>query len=113
MKHSFNLKAAERENIWFGQHKSNQLCNDFNPVLLVIYYICGKATGSLATLCCSTHCTDNSKHIFTEMKLHGLIPNFYIHVSVSHLCIPTIGPPILLYCVYGPIVGIYKLLTET
>ncbi len=26
------------------------------------------------------------------MKLHGLVPNFYIHVSVSDLCIPMIGP---------------------
>ncbi len=27
-----------------------------------------------------------------EMKLYGLVPNFYIHVSVSDLYIPTIGP---------------------
>jgi hypothetical protein len=33
------------------------------------------------------------------MKLLGLVPNFYIHVSVSDLYIPTISPPILLYCV--------------
>jgi hypothetical protein len=31
-----------------------------------------------------------------EMKLRGLVPNFHIHVSVSDLYIPTIGPPILL-----------------
>jgi hypothetical protein len=30
------------------------------------------------------------------MKLRGLVPNFRIHVSVSDLYIPTIGPPILL-----------------
>jgi hypothetical protein len=47
------------------------------------------------------------------MKLRGLVPNFYIHVSVSDLYIPTIGPPILLYCVCGPIVEIYKLLPDT
>jgi hypothetical protein len=29
------------------------------------------------------------------MKLLGLVPNYYIHVSVSDLYIPTIGPPIL------------------
>jgi hypothetical protein len=28
-------------------------------------------------------CTENSKQIFPEMKLRGLVPNFYIHVSVS------------------------------
>jgi hypothetical protein len=66
----------------------------------------GKATGSLATLCCSTQCTENSKQIFPERKLRGLVPNFYIHVCVSDSYIPMIGPPILLYCVCGPIVGI-------
>ncbi len=40
------------------------------------------------------HCIENSKRIFPEIKLRGLIPN--IHVSVSDLYIPTIGPPILL-----------------
>ncbi len=27
------------------------------------------------------------------MELHGLVPNSYIHVSVSDLYIPRIGPP--------------------
>ncbi len=45
------------------------------------------------------------------MKLRGPVPNFYIHVSVIYLYIPTIGLPILLYCVLGPIV-IYKSRTE-
>jgi hypothetical protein len=43
------------------------------------------------------------------MKLRGLVPNFHIHVSVSDLYIPTIGPPIL----QQPIVEIYKSLTDT
>ncbi len=30
------------------------------------------------------------------MKLRSLVPNFHIHVSVSDLYIPTIGPPILM-----------------
>jgi hypothetical protein len=30
------------------------------------------------------------------MKLSGLVPNSYIHVSVSDLYLPTIGLPILL-----------------
>jgi hypothetical protein len=30
------------------------------------------------------------------MKLRGLVPNSYIHISVSDLYIPTIGLPILL-----------------
>jgi hypothetical protein len=35
--------------------------------------------------------TENSKQIFPEKELRGLSPNFYIHVSVSDLYIPTIG----------------------
>ncbi len=42
------------------------------------------------------HCTENSKHMFPEIKLRGLVPNSFIHVSVSNLYFPTIGLPILL-----------------
>jgi hypothetical protein len=42
------------------------------------------------------------------MKLRGHVPSFYIDVSVSDFYIPTIGPPILLYCVCRPIMEIYK-----
>ncbi len=38
------------------------------------------------------HCIENSKHIFPEIKLCGLVPNFYFYVYVSDLYIPTIGP---------------------
>ncbi len=58
------------------------------------------------------YCTENYKQIFPEMKLRGLVPNLYIYVSVSDLYILTIGQPILLYCVCGPIVGVYKSLTD-
>jgi hypothetical protein len=34
--------------------------------------------------------------MFPEKELRGLSPNFHIHVSVSDLCIPRIGLPILL-----------------
>ncbi len=59
------------------------------------------------------HCTENSKQIFPEMKLRGPVPNFHIHVSVSDLYIPTIGPSILLQKIGGLIVGVYKLFTDT
>ncbi len=36
-----------------------------------------------------THCTENSKQIFPEKKLRGLVPNSYIHLSVSDLYIVT------------------------
>jgi hypothetical protein len=65
-------------------------------------------TPHLVTHSYAMHCTENSKQIFPEMKLRGLVPNFCIHVSVSDLYFLTIDPPILLYCICGPIVGIYK-----
>jgi hypothetical protein len=40
------------------------------------------------------------------MKLRGLVPSFYIHVSVSDLYIPTIGPQTQYSKIGGPIVGI-------
>ncbi len=40
----------------------------------------------------SKHCTENLKGILPEMKLCSLVPNFYIHVSVSDVYIPMIGP---------------------
>ncbi len=59
------------------------------------------------------HSKKDPIYVFPEMKLHGLVPNFHIHVSESNSFIPTIGPPILLQKIGGPIVvGIYKLLTE-
>jgi hypothetical protein len=47
------------------------------------------------------HCKDSIvyrkwKQIFQEMKLRGLSPSSYIHVSVSDLYINTIDLPILL-----------------
>ncbi len=40
------------------------------------------------------HCKSNSVYIFLFWELRGLSPNFYIHVSVSDLYIPRIGPHI-------------------
>jgi hypothetical protein len=52
--------------------------------------------GSRDSTALGRHYTENSKQVFPEMKLRGLIPSFYIYVSVSDLYIPTIGLPILL-----------------
>jgi hypothetical protein len=46
------------------------------------------------------------------MELSGHSPNFHIHVSVSKLYISTIDLPFLLQEVCGPILGIFKSLTE-
>jgi hypothetical protein len=47
----------------------------------------------------TVHCKDTEpkiEKIFPERKLCGLSPNFYIHMFVSDLYIPTIGLPIWL-----------------
>jgi hypothetical protein len=42
------------------------------------------------------HCNENPIYVFPEKELHGLSPNFHIHVSVSDFYIPRIGPHIFL-----------------
>jgi hypothetical protein len=50
---------------------------------------------------------------FPEKEYWGLSPNFHIHVSVSDLYIPTMSLPFLLEAICGPILEIYKSLTDT
>jgi hypothetical protein len=61
----------------------------------------------------AAHCAKNLKQIFPEMKLYGLVSNIYIHVSVSDLYIPTIGPLTHYSKIGGQIVGLYKSFTDT
>jgi hypothetical protein len=42
------------------------------------------------------NCTENPIYVFPEMKLRGLVPSSFIHVSVSDLYIPRIDLPIWL-----------------
>ncbi len=56
---------------------------------------------------------ENLKQIFPEKEYRGLSPNFHIHVSVSELCIPTVGLPFLLEEICGPKLEIYKSLKDT
>jgi hypothetical protein len=57
--------------------------------------------------------TENWKQMLPEKELRGHSPNFQIHVFVSDLYVPTIDLPILLQEKSGPILGIYKSLTDT
>ncbi len=56
--------------------------------------------------------TENLKQIFTEKELRGHSPNFPIHASVSDSYIPTTNLAVLLQEICGPILGIYKSLTD-
>jgi hypothetical protein len=56
---------------------------------------------------------ENWKQIFPKKEYRGLSPNFHIHMSVSELYIPTMELPFLLEEICGPILGIYKSLTDT
>jgi hypothetical protein len=47
-------------------------------------------------LICVPLCKEYSIYVRPEEKLRGLSPSFHIHVSVSDLYIPTIGPHIFL-----------------
>ncbi len=55
----------------------------------------------------------NSVYIFLFWELRGLSPNFHIHVSVSVLYIPRIGPHISSSRKGRSIVEIYNSLTDT
>ncbi len=61
----------------------------------------------------SMHCDENVIYVFFFWELRSHSPNFHIHVSVSVLYIPTIDLPVLLQEICGPILGIYKSLTDT
>ncbi len=52
------------------------------------------------------------KQIFPEKEYQGLRPNFHIHLVASDLHIPTMELPFLLEEICGPLLGIYKSLTD-
>jgi hypothetical protein len=67
----------------------------------------------LCTLQSQLQCKENPIYVLLFWKLHGLSPNFHIHVSVSVLYIPRIGPHISCSKIGRSVVGIYKSLTDT
>jgi hypothetical protein len=53
------------------------------------------------------HCNENPIYVFLFWELSCLSSNFYIHVFMSDLCIPRIGPHISCSKIGKSIVGIY------
>jgi hypothetical protein len=44
----------------------------------------------------NTHCKEDPIYVFPEIKLRGLSHNLHIHVYVSDLYVPLIGPPVFM-----------------
>jgi hypothetical protein len=66
---------------------------------MMIFWLSGFSLAQVSKKGNSTshlHCTENRIYAFPEKELRGLSPNSYIHVSVSDLYIPRIGPHIWL-----------------
>jgi hypothetical protein len=51
-----------------------------------------KDPGSSCMCIIPLRCNENPIYVFPEKELRGLSPDFHIHVSVSDLYIPRIGP---------------------
>ncbi len=80
----------------------------------LVYRACeGLFRNRFQSWACIVHCKENAMYVFLFWELRGLNPNFYIHVSVSDLNIPRIGPHILCSRIGRSIVGISELLTDT
>ncbi len=58
-----------------------------HSTLYIFWYMCSAT---------QLHCNENSIYVFLFWKLRSLSPNFHLHVSVSDLYIPRIGPHIWL-----------------
>ncbi len=84
-----------------GGPEQSQVGISVSPTLLLF-------TGELRT-----HCYENPIYVFLFWELHGLSPNFHIHVSVSDLYILRIGPHISCYRIGRSIVVMYKSLTAS
>ncbi len=93
------------------QIRSNPYHSDFDVYNFFISSSTVRITFTNVTL--FPHCTVNPIYAFSEIKLRGIVPNSYIHASVSNSNIPRISLPIWMQQIGRPILGIRKLLTDT
>ncbi len=75
-------------------HKHLSYCTLHTP-FPIYYHPEGYTIWCLRFILCIPQCKEIWIYVFPEKELRGLSPNFHIHVSVSDLYIPTIGPPII------------------
>jgi hypothetical protein len=102
------VEAADRANIPKDAYKHS----DIVP-LVAIHRFLERREDQLSPSTLQRHNAKNLKQIFPEKEYRGLSPNFHIHVSVTELYISTMGLPFLLEEICGPILGLYKSLTDT
>jgi hypothetical protein len=76
--------------VLFLSSTNNQHCYSYFFVYLIFSVPC------IYSPPLQVHCTESPINVFPEIKLRGLVPNSYIHVSVRDLYIPRIGLPIWL-----------------
>jgi hypothetical protein len=106
---------------WILLQKNNLLKYTFSPEIINTVLTSTTPYSSVSpmkkTLYCKgiTHCIENPIYVFPEKEMRGLSPNFRIHVSVSDLYIPRIGPHIFLQQNRQTNLGntVYKSLTDT
>jgi hypothetical protein len=61
-----------------------------------MYSLCSSHVEGIWLVRVDLHCKEIWIYVFPEQEFRGLSPNFFIHMSVSDLYIPTFAPPIFL-----------------
>ncbi len=86
---------------------------DPGPIYLTIFPQAGALTTKLR-LTQHPHCKENPIYVFLFWELRDLSPNFHIHVTVSDLYIPRMGPLHIFPCsrIGRPNLEICKSLTD-
>ncbi len=90
-------------------NKVNKKCKIHFVHYILYYCFCAAKCILMFTLAKTRYL----KQIFPEKELWGLSPIISTFMCLSDLYIPMIGLPILLQEICGPILGIYKSLTDT
>ncbi len=79
----YNNNNYSHIHLWYIITKIQRLVSRFHICWLCPGKTLNASGKTLSSHKPKLHSTENSKYLFPEMKLRGLIPNFYIHVSRS------------------------------
>ncbi len=87
------LSASQRATNWATLHPKSHTAHCIKYIVITIVWM-SIVHGLVKER--RPHCNVNPIYVFPEKELCGLIPNFRMHVSVSGLYIPRMGPHIFL-----------------